>query len=258
MKRIFEKPLARHLCWISLLLLFWQGIYTSGIISPLLLPSLSDVFASLFDSIINGVLISQILFSLGIILCGLLAALILALSFSALASRSKVMSSLTDTLSMLAHPLPAVAVLPLVIVWFGVGTKAIIIIVIHSVLWPLLVNLSASFRGVRSIYIATGRSLSFGSLRLLLYVYIPASVSALLSGIRIGWARAWRALISAEMIFGAIGGSGGIGWAMFKSRVMMDTPGLFSGILVVIIIGIAMETFLNLIERKTLLRWGKP
>ena len=90
-----------------------------------------------------------------------------------------------------------------------------------------------------------------------LEIRLPASMPYLLSGIKIGWARAWRALISAEMVFGAVGAKGGIGWYLLNQRTFMDTAGLFAGIILVVLIGIFVEDVLfSLIEARTLRQWG--
>lgn len=246
----------QRVLWIFLLLLVWQVTVWSGRISPLLLPSPRSVLLALLSGITHGKLLAQIGFSLAVILLGMVVALLLSLLLAACSLSSRVVASFSDTLCALAHPLPAIALLPLIIVWFGIGFFAILAIIVHSVLWPLLLNVTSGFRSVPPVYLETGRSLHPSPLWLLFHVYLPASASQLIAGIKIGWARAWRALISAEMVFGAVGSSGGIGWYLFQNRVMMDTAGLFAGIVVVICIGVLVEELLEGMERRTIVRWG--
>jgi NitT/TauT family transport system permease protein len=86
---------------------------------------------------------------------------------------------------------------------------------------------------------------------------IPAAFPYFLAGVKTGWARAWRAIIGAEMVFGAAGGTGGIGWFIFTKRVFMDTAGMFAGIFVIILIGILVEELiLDQLEKKTVKKWG--
>lgn len=79
---------------------------------------------------------------------------------------------------------------------------------------------------------------------ILFEIMLPSSMGYIISGVKIGWARAWRAFISAEMVFGSVGGKGGIGWYIFNQRTFMDTAGLFAGIILVIVIGILVENVL--------------
>lgn len=257
MRRWLQKKWVQRTLWVLLLLLVWQSAAGSGAVSPLLLPGLEAVGAELVTSLRTGHLLQQLGFSLLLLCGGLVMAALLALALAYGALHWGVLASLADTLCMLAHPLPAIALLPLLIVWFGIGAPVILAIILHSALWPMLLNLTAGFATVPKVYWESGRSLSMGPLRLLWAVYLPASAPHLFSGIKTGWARAWRALISAEMLFGAVGAHGGIGWYLFKSRVLMNTPGLYAGILVVVLTGMAVEGLLEWAERRSVRRWGE-
>ena len=114
--------------------------------------------------------------------------------------------------------IPGVALLPLAILWMGIGEGTIILIVVHSIIWPMSRSIMDGFRAVPQIYIESGENMGLGKLGLVTGIYIPASFSYILSGIRTGWARAWRGLISAEMIFGTTSSGAGIGWFIFMKR----------------------------------------
>ncbi len=140
-------------------------------------------------------------------------------------------------LTSIAHPLPGIALLPLVILFFGTGTASILMIVIHAVLWPMVINFNAGFSSVKQTYIDLGRNYEYGRMGIIRHILIPSSWVYVVAGLRIAWARSWRAVISAEMVFGVIGAYGGLGWYIFNKRVFMDTPGMYAGLLVLIIIG---------------------
>ena len=128
---------------------------------------------------------------------------------------------------------------------------------VHSALWPVLVNLLSGFRSMPSIYEDIGRSLSRSTAAITLEIRLRASMAYLISGLKIGWARGWRAFISAEMVFGAVGEKGGIGWYILTQRTFMNTAGLFAGIILVIIVGMLVEDVLfGAIEKHTLEKWG--
>lgn len=96
-----------------------------------------------------------------------------------------------------------------------------------------------------------------GSVAITLEIMLRASMGYLLSGVKIGWARAWRALISAEMVFGAVGNNGGLGWYLLNQRTFMDTSGLFAGILFSNFCGnIGGGGPFSAVEKRTLKRWG--
>ncbi len=104
----------------------------------------------------------------------------------------------------------------------------------------------------------TGRNYGLEGLAYVGQILVPAALPAILSGLKIGWAFAWRTLIAAELVFGASSGRGGLGWYIFQNRNELYTDRVFAGLLLVIAIGLVVETvvFASL-ERVTVRRWGQ-
>jgi len=247
----------RKIIWIIILLAVWQGIAISGRFSPLIFPGLDMIIRSLVVSLSNGELIRETLYSVIIILEGLILGILLAAVMSIASVTSKWLRAFVETVTVLAHPLPGIALLPIVILWLGTGRNSIMFIIVHSVVWPLLLNITAGFKSTPAIYGEMAQNFGVRGVGLFKDVYLPASLPFLISGLKIAWARAWRALISAEMIFGAVGGNGGLGWYIFKQRVFMDTAGMFSALLVIMLIGIMIEEIVfKKIEAATIKKWG--
>lgn len=252
-----NNKILQRMLWIILLALIWQLVYWSGRFSPLVFPSLTVIGAVLVESLVKGELTQQLLFSLSIIIQGLLISTLLALFLSLSAHFSYTTAGLIDTLVAIAHPLPGIALMPLVLIWFGAGRLAILVVIIHSVLWPMVLNLRTGFSSIPEIYNLVGKNYGLNRIQILIQIMAPASLPYFLAGLKIGWARSWRALISAEMLFGAVNAIGGIGWYIFQKRVFFDLPGVFSGIILIIIIGVLVEDFIfNKIEKHTVEKWG--
>ncbi|MCR1898936.1 ABC transporter permease subunit [Irregularibacter muris] len=250
-------PFCLRLIWILLFLGIWEIMAHSSLVNALSFPSLKLIGQSLLSSIFSGEIVYQILYSLGLILLGLIIGVFSSLILSFLAILHPIFESLMDALVSIFHPLPGIALLPLIILWIGTGSKAVVFIIVHSVLWPMILNLSAGFKSIPSVYKKIGQNYEFSLLKIVTKIYIPASLPYIIAGLKIGWARAWRAAISAEMIFGATGGQGGIGWYLFNKRVFMDTPGLFAGLILIIIIGIGIDDLVfDKIEKLTIRKWG--
>ena len=94
-------------------------------------------------------------------------------------------------------------------------------------------------------------------LRLVLHILVPAALPAILSGLKIGWAFAWRTLIAAELVFGTTAGQGGLGWYIFQNRNELYTDKVFAGLISVILIGLLVENLVfDTLERLTVRRWG--
>jgi NitT/TauT family transport system permease protein len=102
-----------------------------------------------------------------------------------------------------------------------------------------------------------GRTFGLSGLRLVIGILIPAAFPAILSGLKIGWAFAWRTLIAAELVFGVSSGQGGLGWYIFENRNTLDTASVFAGLLTVMGVGLIIEAVIfRFIEARTIRRWG--
>jgi NitT/TauT family transport system permease protein len=102
-----------------------------------------------------------------------------------------------------------------------------------------------------------GRNYGLRGIGYVMRILVPAAFPSILTGLKIGWAFAWRTLIAAELVFGVSSGHGGIGWFIFENRNMLDTPAVFAGLLTVIIIGLLVENLIfRTLERRTVRRWG--
>jgi NitT/TauT family transport system permease protein len=155
------------------------------------------------------------------------------------------------------NPLPAIALLPLALLWFGLGRGSLMFVLMHSVMWPLALNTYAGFRAVPDALRMTGRNYGLGGARLVVQILIPAALPTILSGMKIGWAFAWRTLIAAELVFGTTSGKGGLGWYIFQNRNELYTDKVFAGLAAVILIGLLVENLVfESIERLTVRRWG--
>src|SRR5690606_24287225 len=155
------------------------------------------------------------------------------------------------------NPLPAIALLPLALLWFGLGEGSLIFVLVHSVLWPLALSTYAGFLGVSETQRMAGRNYGLKGVRFVALILVPAALPAILSGLKVGWAFAWRTLIAAELVFGATSSQGGLGWYIYQNRNELYTDNVFAGLTVVIITGLLVENLIfNGLERITIKRWG--
>ncbi len=248
---------AQRAAFLAALAAGWEAVRLLAKPQPQLYPSLATVAASLLDALRAGALPRQIALSLALVLGGLLLGTVAAFALSFAASAHRLLDDLLGLLIAILHPLPGLALLPVVILWVGTGFEAVLLVIVHSVLWPVATSLRAGSRSLPGAWRIVARNLGLGPAARFVRVTVPGIVPFLLAGARIGWSRAWRALISAEMVFGAAGGLGGLGWFVYSRRVFMNTGGLFAGILVVIILGVAVEELgFRTLERLTIERWG--
>jgi NitT/TauT family transport system permease protein len=155
------------------------------------------------------------------------------------------------------NPLPAIALLPLALLWFGLGIPSLIFVIIHSVLWAVALNTHGGFLSVSDTLRMAGQNYGLRGLRYVAYILIPAAFPSILTGLKIGWAFAWRTLIAAELVFGVSSRSGGLGWFIFENRNQLETAYVFAGLVMVIIIGLLVESVVfRTIETNTVRKWG--
>ncbi|MBK5253986.1 MAG: ABC transporter permease subunit [Peptostreptococcaceae bacterium] len=220
-------------------------------------PSIGDISNSFLEGFIEDGLLAYTLYSLSLIFKGMLIGIVLAFAFSSLAIISETFYSIYNFMVSVCDLIPGVALLPLAILWFGINETTVIFIVVHSIIWPMSRNIIDGFNSVNNVYIESGKNYGLTGINLVKDVYLPASFNNVLSGLKVGWARAWRGLISVEMIFGTTSSGAGIGWYIFMKRTNIDTAGVFAALLVIIIIGIIIEYLIfGTIEKHTVKKWG--
>lgn len=241
---------------LALLAALWEwAAHVAG--NDLLLPGFLQTAHAFVDGLVSGELPRYVGVSLGVLLQGYLAGVAGAFLLTSVAMSSRIGRDLLETLTAMFNPLPAIALLPLALLWFGLGKASLVFVLVHSVMWPLALNAYAGFRAVPQTVRMAGRNYGLGGLRIVTQILVPAALPAILSGLKIGWAFAWRTLIAAELVFGATSGKGGLGWYIFQNRNELYTDKVFAGLAVVILIGLLVENLVfDTLERVTVKRWG--
>ncbi|SEH91205.1 ABC transporter permease [Pseudomonas asplenii] len=255
-QRLWQQGWLRKSLILVLLALLWEAVarYQDN---DLLLPSFLQTASAFYDGLLSGELLSKVWISLVVLLKGYVVGVLLAFALTTLAVSSRFGRDLLGTLTSMFNPLPAIALLPLALLWFGLGQNSLIFVLVHSVLWALALNTYAGFLGVSETLRMAGRNYGLKRLRFVLFILIPAALPSILAGLKIGWAFAWRTLIAAELVFGATSGKGGLGWYIFQNRNELYTDKVFAGLAVVILIGLLVENLVfDSLERVTVKRWG--
>ncbi|EKK5269082.1 ABC transporter permease [Cronobacter dublinensis] len=254
--RIWNQTWARKTLVVIVLLALWEGVARLQN-NDLMLPGFLQTLRAFSEDMQSGELPGKVANSLGTLLKGYAIGSVLALLFSALAISTRLGRDLLSTLTAMFNPLPAIALLPLALLWFGLGQGSLIFVLVHSVMWPIALNTWSGFQGVPETLRMAGRNYGLSGPRLVINILIPAALPAIISGLKIGWAFAWRTLIAAELVFGASSGDGGLGWYIFQNRNELFTDRVFAGLATVIIIGLLVEGLVfATLEKATVRRWG--
>jgi len=241
---------------IIVLAIIWQ-VYASYLDNPLLFPTLSDTLITGYDRFADGVLPARIWTTLKVLITGYVAGTLLAAILTILAINTQIGTDFLETMTAMFNPLPAISLLPLALIWFGLGASSLVFVLVHSVLWAVALNTHAGFLGVSRTLRMVGANYGLTGFSYVLRILVPAAFPSILTGLKIGWAFAWRTLIAAELVFGVSSGQGGLGWFIFENRNLLDIPAVFAGLLTVIIIGLIVENLVfQTIERHTIQKWG--
>jgi len=255
-ERLRDNGLARRLFILAILAAIWQA-YATHLDNALVLPTFTETMRSFLSRIANGELLIKSWVSIKVLLQGYGIGLVLALVFTILAMASRLGNDLLETLTAMLNPLPAIALLPLALIWLGLGDPSIIFVLVHAVMWPIALNTHSGFMGVSNTMRMVGRNYGLTGVRYVGQILIPAAFPSILAGLKIGWAFAWRTLIAAELVFGTSSGSGGLGWFIYENKNVLDIPAVFSGLFTVILIGLAIENLVfRIIEQRTIHKWG--
>lgn len=255
-ERLTNNDAVRRLAILVVLGLVWE-LYARWIDNPLILPTLGATLTTFAGDLMSGVLIDRVATSLRSLMIGYFAGLFLAVLLTTVAVSTRIGSDVLSTLTAMFNPVPAIALLPLALIWFGLGIPSLVFVIVHSVLWAVALNTLTGFRSVPETLRMSGRNYGLRGIRYVGLILIPAAFPSILAGLKIGWAFAWRTLIAAELVFGVSSRSGGLGWYIFEARSELETDRVFAGLLAVILIGLIVEAAIfRFIERRTVLRWG--
>ena len=250
------KKMLRRILFLIVLGIVWEIVYALGIFHELLFPSLKTIFVALIANFQNGDLLIKTLNTLNTILKGLIIGVLLSLLLVGISLSSRYVREVIDNLIILFNPIPGMAIFPLCILWFGFGQTSMIAILLHSVIWGFMINIYAGIDSIPKTYQEISLSFELSKLRMLKDIYIPACMSYIFSGLRAAIARAWRTAIAVELIAGVMANNAGLGWLMTYQRNTLNMPGLFSTIIVIMMVGILIEVAFSFVEKSTIEKWG--
>jgi NitT/TauT family transport system permease protein len=255
-ERLYGNPTLRKSALLVLLALTWE-LYAKSLNNPLLFPTFSSTVMALLSAVRSGELPRAAAYTIQLLLKGYLIGLLLAGVLTAVASASRIGADLLEILTSMFNPLPSIALLPLALIWFGLGDGSVIFVLVHAVLWAVALNTYAGFRAVSPTLRMVGQNYGLSGVGYVTRILVPGAFPSILAGLKIGWAFAWRTLIAAELVFGVSSGSGGLGWYIFERKNQLLIPDVFAGLLTVILFGLFVEhVIFQTIENRTVRRWG--
>src|ERR1700724_2197409 len=185
--QIYNKVWLRKILICVVLALGWE-IYGRWLDNPLLVPPFSAAMRALITDVGNGTIPRRAWSSIEVLLIGFTTGTVLAGLLTVFAISSRIGTDFLDTMTAMFNPLPAIALLPLALIWFGLGIGSLVFVLIHSVLWPVALNTHSGFKGVSNTLRMVGRNYGLRGLPYVARILIPAAFGSILTGLKIGWA----------------------------------------------------------------------
>jgi len=255
-ERIYNITAVRKLAILVFLAVVWE-LYARWLKNDLLFPTFMSTLDAFYHALFGGGLLGKAWTSIKVLLIGYGAGIMLAALLTVFAIMSRIGTDFLETLTSMFNPLPAIALLPLALIWFGLGNGSLVFVLIHSVLWAVALNTHSGFLSVSNTMRMVGRNYGLRGLSYVGRILIPAAFPSILTGLKIGWAFAWRTLIAAELVFGVSSGSGGLGWFIYENKNQLEIANVFAGLFTVILIGLFVENVVfRTLEANTVRKWG--
>ncbi|MEW5888971.1 MAG: ABC transporter permease [Pseudomonadota bacterium] len=255
-EKLYNLGAVRKALILMVLAVAWEiGARLLG--NQLLFPTFLETNRAFVQGMASGELILKVWASIKVLLSGYAIGIVLAALLTAIGIASRIGTDFLETLTSMFNPLPAIALLPITLIWFGLGNGSLVFVLVHSVLWAVALNTHSGFLAVSNTLRMVGKNYGLGGFSYISKILIPAAFPSILTGLKIGWAFAWRTLIASELVFGVSSGSGGLGWYIYENKNQLEIPNVFAGLFTVILIGLTVENLIfRTLEARTVRKWG--
>src|SRR5579884_4164141 len=242
--------------FFALLVLLWEAAYRAKIWSPVLLPSPKQVITYLEGAAADGTLFKATGITMRRLLLGYAIGLILGLPLGLLTARWKLFHDTLGTMALGLQTLPSVCWVPLALLWFGQSEAAMLFVVVMGTLWSVIIATDNGVRNVPPIFARAARTMGSRGLHTWLRVMLPAALPFIVSGMKQGWAFAWRSLMAAEIFVTILSGFG-LGQLLHYGRELNAMDQVVGIMLVLLVIGLIADKILfSPWEHFLRRRWG--
>ncbi|MBI4209268.1 MAG: ABC transporter permease [Deltaproteobacteria bacterium] len=243
----------KSLIFLILLIGIWEAGSRAELWPDYLFPSPSAIGSTLIDGVKDGSILIGIGVSLWRILLGYGLSVVGGVLLGLLIGRVQVLDQTLGVLLVGLQSLPSIAWFPLAILWFGLSEGAILFIVVMGAFQSIVIATDAGVRGISPLYVNVARNLGAKGFQFYWRLLIPATLPAIVTGMKQGWAFAWRSLIAGEMIFGNLG----LGYLLMKGRELNNMDEVLAVMVVIIVFGLCVDQLLfRRVEKKIHQRWG--
>ncbi len=246
----FNGAALRRYASAAAILLAWEALSRAGIIPARTIAAPSAILSSAWALTVTGELPANLLVSLARVAAGFAIGTLAGVVLATLAGLSRLGEDVVDAPMQMLRTLPFLALVPLFILWFGIGELPKVALVALGAVFPVYLNLFAGLRGVDPKLVEAARVFGLGRLALIRRVMLPGALPSLLTGLRYALGVSWLSLVVAEQI----NASAGIGHMINDARDFLRTDVIVVGLLVYALLGLGADALVRAVERRAL-RW---
>lgn len=238
--------LAQLVVSLGLALAVWSAVSLSGLVNPEFVPAPPTILKAAAEQYQEGVLLADLSISLKRAAIGFVLGAVLGVLLGLLTARLRPVGYTLHPLLNVLRPIPAIAIAPLAIVWFGIGEPSKYFLITYTVFLAVWLNTDHGASHIAPTYIRASRSLGAGTWREFFEVVVPAAAPHIVSGLRLGAALAFLSLVAAELT----GASAGIGYRIQESRQFFRTDRMFVGLIELGLLGGLLDFFFLQVSRR--------
>ena len=247
------KPIIRQIAFYGTLLGLWSLICKLHVWPPYVLPAPWAIVQALWAGFQDHSFPIAILASMRRMLIGYGISVVLGTLLGIVLASNRFFEETVSGLLVSLQSLPSICWLPLAVLWFGLSENAIIFVIVMGSLLSVTISMETGRKQMPKIYSMAGRNLGARKWNLFYYVLLPASMPYIVTGLKQGWAFAWRSLFAGEMIYVTLG----LGQQLNAGRDLNDMNLVIAVMVLIIAIGTTVDRFLfRTIERRLQMKWG--
>ena len=239
-----------YILLLLLILAVWTIMEKKGALNTVIMPAPSKILSTFLNLVKSGMLWNNLLISLIRVLKGYLIAASLGIVLGILIGLFRHLNRLTDLLIQIIKPIPPIAWIPLVILWFGIGEEGKVFLIFLGGFFTILINVVDGIRQTDTKLIEVSRSMETPFLKHVFLLVIPHSAPNIFTGLRVGLSSCWMCVVAAELVSSTTG----LGYMIMNARQFGQTDVVIVGMLTIGVLGKVMDSLLKIVE-KAVIRW---